>query len=283
MPPATGQGSSNSSSSHEPLRSGDPPADRHPAAQHRPGAGGPGGLRPAGDQRPAQHRFPHPAGERFAAGGRFGNHGQRRGPAPGAAVLQPAGPHHGDLQQHPVEQPDHPAVRPLPRCRRRRPGRADRHLPGAAAAAGRHAQPAFGAQGESGRAADPLSGAHLLGAAALGGESGRGDPDRPAPLDAQRRGPGEHLRGPEICGAGEDAPPAAGSAPARGERRGGGGAERQLHDSGGHPLYPRAHLRDPRQRPPARCGRLRRPGGGLPQRLPDPAGRCGRGERQRGQ
>ena len=96
-----------------------------------------------------------------AAGRQPGDDGLRGRHAAGAAVLHHRRPRLDDLDQRPGQHPDHAAVRPQPQHRRRRAGRAGGDRRRRPAAAAGHADAAVLSEGESGRPADPLPGAHL--------------------------------------------------------------------------------------------------------------------------
>ncbi len=88
-----------------------------------------------------------------------------------------------------------------PQYRRRRAGRPGGHRQGRRAAAAQHAAPAFVSEGESGRAADSVSGADFRHAAALHGGRIRRDAAGAAHLHGQRRLAGAGVRRAEIRGA----------------------------------------------------------------------------------
>ena len=94
---------------------------------------------PAGE-RPPECRLPHDPGDREPARRQPRHHGLGGGDPPGASVLDHRRGRFHDLHQRHRVHPDHHPVQPLPKHRRRGPGRAGRHLPCVASAAAEHAR-----------------------------------------------------------------------------------------------------------------------------------------------
>ena len=222
-------------------------AVHRPAGHDHPGHGrhhdlrGHGLPEPAG-LGPAQRGLSHHPGHGGPLRGQPGDHGRLRGHAPGEAVLHHRRPGLHEFQLHPGPDQDHPAVRPGPQHRRRRPGRELRHHPGHAQPAPGPDHPALLPQGQPGGPAHPDAGGQLPHHAPVRPERIRRDPHGPAHLHGLGRVPGGGLRLPEIRRA-HPAQPRGPGLP--GDRRGRGGQGRargQRQPARGRGVRPHARI-----------------------------------------
>ena len=180
----------------------------------------------------------------------------------------------GQLDQHPGQHQHHPAVRPQPQHRRRRPGRPGDDRARRPAAAAADAVAAVVPEGQPRRPAGDLPDPAIGDAAALHRQRVRRD-DRAAHLDGQRRRAGAAVRRRQLRGA-RRRRSAAAVGPRHRHRRGRDRhPDRQRQPADRDHLRARPRLHGARQRA-ADAGRGLRPGGRrLPQRQPGAAARSG--------